>query len=209
MTARIDVLLEPVHAVDLAVQVLAGQQAVGVVLVGADVEPLPVHALAEERQPAGAVLDRHELEVGVAVAHAAEDDLGDVLGVAEQHQRALPGEVHLLGLVDRALEVLGRRRGSRRGSSCSGPSPGPGRAAAPSGRRPGGAGRPCRSGRRRARPCGPARRPASSRRPTSSMSQNGSIIIGIEPARVGRAPLDEPVVVGPHALGGQLAAASG
>ncbi len=197
------VALEPEHPVDLPVEVLAGQEAVGVVLVGAHVEPLPVHALAEEGQPAGAVLDRHEAEVGVALAHAAQHDLGDVLGVAEEDQRALLGEVHLLGLVDRALEVLRRVQEPDVEVHAEAHLLGLAEQGLPVVVDQAGQADLVVAGREQhalvAHVVGPL--------------HLGHRLVEVperqhhhrdEPTGVGRAPLDQPVVVGPHAVGGQL-----
>ena len=89
-----DLLLEPEAAVDLAPEVLARQQVVlGVLVAHAAVAPLPVEGLERGRDPADARLDRHQLQVGEAVAHAAEDQVGDAAHVVDEDHRRDLGEV--------------------------------------------------------------------------------------------------------------------
>ena len=59
---------------------------------------LVVERLEDERDPAHAALHRHHLEVGVAVEHAREDQVGHDPGVADEQQRAPDGELGVLGV---------------------------------------------------------------------------------------------------------------
>ena len=62
-------------------------------LVGRVLRHLVVERLEDERDPADAALDRHHLQVGVAVEHARQDQVRDDARVADEQQRAADGEL--------------------------------------------------------------------------------------------------------------------
>ena len=84
------------------------------------VVPLPVESVEGGGDPAGAALDRHEREARVAVADAAEDQVGDALPILDEGAARGPGEVRLgpdLGAVVHAPRALDRRQPSGSGAA--------------------------------------------------------------------------------------------
>ena len=91
-------VLEPVAAVHLATEILAGAQAELRLHVGAELFHLVVERLQHERDPADSRLHRHDLERRVALQHPGEDQVGQHPGVGQIHHGRADGQLFVVAL---------------------------------------------------------------------------------------------------------------